>query len=99
MKKRVVIGVVGSRDTPVGEAHPRALLSDEEIELIRAIYEEGFLGYKKIGRAFGVSKSYVQNIVTYRRRAATPDAYKTIEVTIDDDGELTGYVEVDDPES
>lgn len=95
MKKRITIGVVGPQNTPIGEAHPRALLTDEEVELIRAIHEEGFLGYTAIARAFGVSKGYVQNIVTYRRRACTPDSYKTIEVTITD-GELTAYEEVDE---
>ena len=95
VKKRVVIGVVGSRNTPVGAHHHAATLSDEDVELMREIYEEGFLGLTAIGRAFGVSKSYVYNIVTYRRRACTPDAYKTIEITISD-GELTAFEEVED---
>lgn len=95
-KKQIVIGVVGIKKNPIGEAHHSAILSDEEVELIRAIHEQGEMGYEKIARAFGVSKSSVQHIVTYRRRACTPDSYKTIDVYVGDDGEIVRYKETDD---
>lgn len=94
--KRIRIGVAGPRNTPIGEHHPKAKLSDEEVELIRAIHEEGFLGYKAIARAFGVSKGFVRNVVKFRRRACTPDDYKTVEVEIDIEEEtVLSYRDVD----
>mgnify|MGYP000153069429 CR=1 FL=1 len=95
MKKRVTIGVVGPNNTPVGEAHPKAILTDDEVELIRVIYDEGFLGYEAIAKGFGVSKGVVRNIVTYRRRACTPDNYKTIEITIENE-ELVEFHDVEE---
>ena len=96
VKKRVVIWVAGPKKTPIGERHPRAVLSDEEVELIREIHEEGFLKMTAIAKAFGVSKSYVWNVVNYYRRNTTPEEDKTIEITISDAGELTKFEEIND---
>ncbi len=94
MKKRIVIGVVGPKNTPIGEAHHRAVLTDEEVEMVRAINEEGFLGPTAIGKAFGVSRGYIYNLINYRTRACTPDRYKTVEVTIKE-GKLTEFREIE----
>lgn len=97
VKKRVVIGVAGPKKTPVGEAHHRAILTDDEVELLRTLYEDPDtqITCEALGKRFGVSKDYVYKIVTYQRRNTTPDAYKTIEVEINSDNELTGFREVD----
>jgi len=77
MKKRISFGVAGPKNTPVGEAHPKALVSDELVDFIRDLHEEGFLGYGAIARAFKLPKHYVRDVCTFRRRAATPDLYRS----------------------
>lgn len=70
-KQKIPIGARG----PCGEHHHKAKLSDEDIEMIRLIYDEGFLGYRAIARAFGVRHTVIRNIVKYRRRATLPIRY------------------------
>lgn len=94
--KRIQVGIVNPKATRVGEHHQNSVLSDYEVELIRSIYEDGVVGYETIAKAFGVSKASVRDLVTYRRRAATPDAYKTVEVTIVN-GEIVKYRDIEKP--
>ena len=61
----------------VGEDHQRAKLTDADVELMRRLYEEGVFGYRALARAFGCSRNTVKCIVKYRRRNATPMAYKS----------------------
>ena len=57
-----------------GEAHPRAALSDHEIELMRQLYEEypvgdsRHLGYRRLAKKFGVAKTTVRQFCNYKRR-------------------------------
>ena len=62
-----------------GENHPDAILSDEDVELIRQLYEEGQrmclaerkrrkLGYRGIAARFECSCRTVRDIVHYRAR-------------------------------
>lgn len=55
----------------IGEDHPRAVLSDREVELMRQLHEEGELGLTALARKFEVSKRTVWRIVTYRLRNQT----------------------------
>lgn len=64
---------------PLGEHHHRAKLSDEDVELIRDIYDEGMESYASIAHVFGVSRETVRDIVKFRRRATTPAGYRTVE--------------------
>ena len=52
----------------IGESHPRARLSDTDVSLIRTLHEEHQLGYGTLAEKFGVAKSTVQDICTYRTR-------------------------------
>ena len=61
----------------VGESHQRAKLTDEQVERMRALYEEGVLGYRTLAKAFGCSRNTVKCIVKYRRRNATAMAFKS----------------------
>ena len=64
MRRRVG---VNERGRPVGQDHWNAKLTDRECELIRSLHEEGY-GYGWLAEKFGVAKSTIQDIVTYRRR-------------------------------
>lgn len=77
--KRVTYGIVDSGHA-IGEAHHRAKLSDSDVELIRDIYDEGMASYGTLAQVFEVSKYTIRDIVTFRRRASTPEAFRTVEV-------------------
>lgn len=51
----------------IGESHPRATLSDHDVELVLALVDEG-LSYSEIAEKFEVSKSCIAHIATGRRR-------------------------------
>lgn len=59
--KQVVTGLKG-------EDHPKAILTDGEVEHLRRLYEEGGWGYKRLAAKFEVSRESVRDIVKYRRR-------------------------------
>ena len=77
MTKRITYGV-DEKGNRLGEAHQHATLSDDDVELIRDIYEEGMESMATLAHVFGVKKSTIQGIVTYRRRATTPSGYRTV---------------------
>ena len=77
MTKRITYGI-DEKGNRLGEAHQRAKLSDADVELIRDIYEEGMESMSTLAIVFGVSKSQIDNIVNYRKRATTPAGYRTI---------------------
>lgn len=66
---------VNDRGRLIGESHPRAKLSDHEVDLIRELAEDG-MSYQQIAEKFECSRSTVQAIVECRIRASTPDRYK-----------------------
>lgn len=53
----------------------KLVLSDRDVELMRELHEEHprehpeHIGYKQLARMFECSRSTVQNICTYRKRA------------------------------
>lgn len=77
-KRRLTFGVVESGHA-IGEAHHRAKLTDEDVELIRDIYDEGMASYSTLANVFGVKKSTIRDIITFRKRASTPHGYKTVD--------------------
>ena len=68
--------VVGFNDAGrrVGQSHPRAALTDREVELMRQLFEEYPRGHPQhwsmgqLARKFEVAKSTVADIVLYRTR-------------------------------
>lgn len=78
VKKRYTYSI-GERGKPLGEAHYRAKISDRDVDLIRDIYEEGLASYSTLAAVFNTSKENIRDIITFRRRCATPTGYKTVE--------------------
>ena len=68
---------VNERGLLIGEDHPRARLTDGEVELIRLLHEEG-MSYTVLAEKFEVSKWAVGRICRYERRAQTPAAFKRV---------------------
>jgi hypothetical protein len=64
----------------IGQYHPRATLTDSEVENMRRLHENDRYGYGRLAKLFEVTKSTVAAICTYRRRADTIARWKTIRI-------------------
>ena len=60
----------------VGESHPKAKLSDAQVEQIRSLYEEGFVSYRTLAKWFGVPRTTIAGICSYTRRFGVLAAFK-----------------------
>ncbi len=56
------------RDYAAGENHPRASLSDHDVDLIRELWEEGLWSYSALAQKFEVSRYTIRDIIKGRRR-------------------------------
>ena len=74
MKKLVAVNENGLR---IGEDHQNATLSNDEVEEMRQLHEDG-ASYDHLARRFGVSKWTVGRICRYERRAQTIFGFKKI---------------------
>ncbi|HCE08102.1 MAG TPA: hypothetical protein DEQ40_05785 [Oxalobacteraceae bacterium] len=68
---------VDARGHWIGEDHPKAKLTDREVELIRSLREEGWT-YQAISDKLETPRSTVQMICQYTRRAVTVARWKVI---------------------
>ena len=75
--QKVAIAANGRR---VGESHPKAKLSDHEVDLIRTLADEG-MSYRTLAVKFEVLKSVIQKIVKCDRRAVLAVRIKRVPVT------------------
>lgn len=50
-----------------GENHPKAVLTDHEVELVRKLRDEG-MSFGQISAKFDIGKSTVRDICAYRTR-------------------------------
>lgn len=77
MSKIVYLGLTAAGKR-VGETHPRAKLSDHDVDLIRELgdpEDPDRLSYSVIADKFGVSKSTVRDIIKCRRRYAVAERW------------------------
>lgn len=51
-----------------GQRHPKAVLSDREVDLLRKLREVEGWSYGKLALAFEISKHYVVRLCQYRTR-------------------------------
>ncbi len=73
MPKRLV--AVNESGLRIGEDHPRAKLTDAEVERLRQLHAEG-IGYRRLAVIFEVNRATVRDIVKFRTRAQTPTAWR-----------------------
>lgn len=64
----------------IGQYHQSAKLSNDDVALIRQLYESG-MNYKDIAEKFEVSWHTVGRICRYERRVQTARRFKKIKVT------------------
>lgn len=72
--RKIAVNAKGHR---LGEDHPNARLTNEEVDLLLEMRADG-LSYGKLAKVFEVSKSTVQDIVQGRYRSQTPSAYRNV---------------------
>jgi hypothetical protein len=76
---------VNERGDRVGEDHPRAKLSDAEVDLIRELLDplDGAkpMSHRQVAAKFEISRGTVADIASCRRRAQVPSSFKRIPVT------------------
>lgn len=74
----IAVNEIGRR---IGESHPKAKLTDRDIDLIRELHEGHGMGYKTIARKFETSPTTVAYICRYEVRCQTPDHWRFVEVS------------------
>lgn len=75
MTKRLVS--INEKGRRIGESHPRARLTDREIELVFALRAEGW-GYKRIAHKMEMSVRHVRDVLACRKRAQFAAGFKGI---------------------
>lgn len=55
-------------DRRIGERHPFSKLTDAQVDAIVDRWEAGGIGYAKLAKEYGVSKSTIQGYISGRRR-------------------------------
>jgi DNA invertase Pin-like site-specific DNA recombinase len=78
VKKRVQFVAVNEQGYRIGASHHNARLPDEMIDRIRDMHEDQAIGYRRLAKIFNLSRSTIQKICTYSRRAQTPERWKKI---------------------
>lgn len=76
MQKTVAVNERGLR---IGEDHPRAELTDAEVERIRELHEEG-MSYRQLAEKFEQSKGAIAKICRYERRGQSVANFKAVPV-------------------
>lgn len=74
-KDRLV--AVNSDGRRIGEDHPRAVLSDHEVELLWSLRALGW-GYKRIARKLECPRGTVRHIIKGRQRCQSIAGHKTV---------------------
>ena len=73
-KRMVAVNDLGLR---IGEDHPRAKLTDADVERLLALRSEGY-GYKRLARIFEISPSQARNIVKGSQRGQAAMGYRAV---------------------
>ena len=68
---------VNSEGYRIGTSHHNCKISDQTIDAIRDLNEEG-LGYGTLSTIFNLPRGTIAKICKYQIRGQTPDRYKTI---------------------
>lgn len=79
-RKRMLVAV-NEKGMRIGQDHPRAKLTDHEVDLIRDLFDGG-MSVSEISRKFEIPKSYAWDICHYNVRCQTPEKYKEVEVEV-----------------
>jgi hypothetical protein len=85
MGKKYRMVAITDQGLRMGEDHPNAKLTNEQIDRIRDLHEDHDLNYRQLAEMFGVSKGMIAGVCQYRRRALTPFGWKKLEFEDEED--------------
>lgn len=76
-----IIRYVATNDRGVrlGQYHQNAKLTDQQVDQIRQLHEEGGLSYRQISRLLGVALGTVRCLCAYKRRCTTYEIWRKVE--------------------
>lgn len=77
-ERKVVIIAVNEQGYRIGPSHHNARIPQEVVDKMRDLHEDELIGYRRLAKMFNLSRSVVQKICTYERRAQTPDRWKRV---------------------
>jgi len=77
MAKKLV--AVNERGLRIGQSHPRAKLTDTEVELVRLLHERHGFGYRRLAEKFEIGVSTARDICRYWSRAQIPSGWRVID--------------------
>jgi hypothetical protein len=77
MTKTKLWVAVNDRNLRIGESHPRAVLTDHEVELMLELREEGF-SYRWISNKMEVSLRQTYRICTGKQRSQIPSRRRRV---------------------
>lgn len=69
---------INERGYRIGISHHNATVPDQVVDKIRDMHEDELIGYRKLSKIFNLSRSYIQKICNYERRAQTTYSWKTV---------------------
>lgn len=78
MRKFTTTVAVNENGHRIGDSHPRAKLSNREVELVLRLHHFERWTYAKLAVKFGVSKSCIAWICRGEKRNQTPSAWKRV---------------------
>lgn len=78
IRKKVVIIALNEQGYRIGPTHHNARIPQEIVDQMRDLHEDECIGYRRLAKMFNLSRSVVQKICTYERRAQTPDRWKRV---------------------
>jgi DNA invertase Pin-like site-specific DNA recombinase len=68
---------VNEKGLRVGEDHPRAKITNRDVELIRRLHEEG-MPYRELAQKFEISRMQAWRICSYRERAQSAVKFRKL---------------------
>lgn len=77
-RRRILIIAVNENGYRIGVSHHNARISQEIVDQMRDLHEDEGIGYRRLAKLFNLSRSVVQKICSYERRAQTPDRWKRV---------------------
>lgn len=75
---RKVFVAIDENGLRIGETHPNAKLTDEQVDQIRDLHEQEGLTYDALAIRFSTPKITIAKICTYQRRASTIARWKVL---------------------
>ncbi|WP_288076436.1 hypothetical protein [Pseudomonas sp.] len=76
MGKRIV--AINEKGNRIGQNHPRARFTDDQVDRIRDLHEDHGMTYDQLSALFQCHKQTIASICQYRTRAQTPFGWKEL---------------------